>query len=95
MAGIKGRGGQKGRSGRPSKAELFGLAQLLDKCWTKQQREKCITTLAAKANQGDMDAIKLLMAYTYGKPIDRKEHTGESGNAIEVIVTHVGKPETS
>lgn len=91
MAGIKGKGGVKGRSGRLSKAQMMGLAALLDKCWTPADREKCLNALASKANQGDMEAIKLLMAYTFGKPVDRKEHTGGDGNAIQVIVKHVSK----
>lgn len=91
MAGVPGKGGKKGRSGRPSKAALMGLAALLDKCWTPADREKCISTLAAKANQGDMDAVKLLMAYTFGKPVERKEHSGENGGTIKVTVEHVSK----
>lgn len=32
------------------------------------------------------------MAYTYGKPIERKEHAGKDGEPIRVIVEHVEQP---
>src|SRR5688572_4842344 len=64
----KNRGGKKGRSGRKSKAEEMGLAALLDKCWTPAAREKCVRALATKASKGDLEAVKLLLAYTFGKP---------------------------
>lgn len=65
-------GGKKGRSGRKSKAEELGLQALLDKCWTKAEREECIRSLAATAKDpnavGRMEAVKLLMGYTFGTP---------------------------
>jgi hypothetical protein len=77
------RGGQKGRSGRKSKAAEMGLQSLLDKCWTQEDREQCVTSLAHKANAGDIEAIKLLMAYTFGKP---KESVGvEGGLTIRLV----------
>lgn len=92
--GIKGNsGGKKGRSGRKSKAEELGLKALLDKCWTKADREECIRSLARTANNSShddrMDAIKLLMSYTYGKPKESIEHSGTNGEAFEIIVNHV------
>lgn len=67
--GVKGnRGGKKGASGRKSKAEEMGLKALLDKCWTPEDRETCLKALALKANAGEMEAIKLLMSYTFGTP---------------------------
>jgi hypothetical protein len=85
MAGIKGRGGQKGRSGRKSKAEELGLNALLNKCWTTAQREDCIRKLATLANDGDLDAIKLLMAYTFGKPKESVDLTSTGDVVLRVI----------
>ena len=54
----------------------MGLQALLDKCWTNADREKCIRSLASNANAGDMDSIKLLLSYTFGKPketVDMKQ----------------------
>lgn len=76
--GVKGQsGGKKGRSGRKSKAEEMGLAALLDRCWTLADRELCLTTLAEKAARGDLEATKLLLAYTYGKPKEQITFEGE------------------
>ena len=79
MPGVKGKGGVKGRSGRKSKAEELGLIALLDECWTLDARRDCIRKLAEKASQGEFEAVKILMGYTYGKPVDRKEITGAGG----------------
>lgn len=87
MAGIKGKGGARGRSGRKSKAEEMGLQALLDKCWTQADREACIRTLARQAksplNDSYMDAVKLLMAYCFGKPKETHEHGGRDGQPIQ------------
>lgn len=90
--------GVKGKSGRKSKAEEMGLVALLNKCWTKKDREACILKLAQSASDpssGDrMDAVKLLMSYTYGKPKESVEHSGKDGEAFEIIVKHVtGTPQ--
>src|SRR4051794_18273521 len=87
MPGQKGnRGGAKGRSGRKSKAEEMGLQALLDKCWTQADREKCLKVLAGNAKLGDMESIKLLMSYAYGKPVDRKEIAGKGGEPIRFTI---------
>lgn len=62
--------------------------RLLDKCWTKRQREECITALAEKAAGGEMEATKLLMAYTFGRPKERHEHSGPDGGALRIEVVY-------
>jgi len=78
-AAVKGVGGKKGRSGRKSKAEEMGLVALLNKCWTRKDREDCITKLAEAAkdplSSDRMDACKLLMSYSFGKPTEKVEAT--------------------
>ena len=95
-AAVKGVGGKKGRSGRRSKAEELGLVALLDRCFTREDREACIQKLAEDCKSDDFherqEARKLLLAYTFGKPKEHVEHAGEGGGAIEVIVTHVSQP---
>jgi len=83
MAGVKGKGGKPGRSGRKSKAEEMGLQALLNRCWTLTDRQNCIAALARKAETGDIEATKLLMAYTYGKP---KEQITIDGDLTATIV---------
>ena len=85
MAGVPGKGGKPGRSGRKSKAHEMGLQALLDKCWKQRQREKVIKTPALRAEPGDLEAIKLLMAYKFGKPTERYEHSGIDGEPIRTI----------
>lgn len=70
----KGFGGAIPGSGRKTKAEEFGLARLLDECWTTEQRKEVITKLHEYAISGEKSAVSaatLLLAYAYGKP---KEH---------------------
>jgi hypothetical protein len=99
MAGIKGHGGRKGKSGRKSKAEEMGLAALLNKCWTQEDRENCILALAQTAanpaSDDRMDAAKLLMSYAFGKPTEKVEHAGGEGLPIEVVIRHVSESKTS
>lgn len=84
-------GGKRANAGRKSKAEELGLMTLLDKCWTQADREACIRKLAQKARDplsGDfMDAAKLLMAYAFGKPVEKKELTGANGEDLFKNIT--------
>lgn len=91
--GRKKNGGSRSNAGRKSKAEEMGLLALLDKCWTKEDREACILSLAETANDPKasdrMDAVKLLMSYAFGKPKEKHEHLGEGGGPVEIVVKHV------
>jgi hypothetical protein len=93
MAGVKGRsGGRRPGQGRKSKAEEMGLQALLDKCWTRADREKCIRALAKTANDplssNRIEAVKILMGYCFGKPIEKKEVTGENGGEMVLRVVY-------
>lgn len=73
----------------------MGLVALLNKCWTLDQREACISKLATLAEEGDKDAIKLLMAYTFGKPresVDLNHHTEALPTLNVVINGHATTP---
>lgn len=86
MPGKPGRGGKPGRSGRKSRAAELGLQQLLDECWTEDQRRECVKSLARLASRGEIKAITLLMAYCYGKPKERHEISGPEGEPIKYLV---------
>lgn len=62
----------------------MGLVALLNECWTLAQRKECIQELAKKASTGDMDAIKLLMAYTFGKPKESVDMNQRSETILKV-----------
>jgi hypothetical protein len=81
-------GGAKGKSGRRTKAEELGLHKLLDECWTIEERKDCIKGLAKNAKSGDMESTKLLLAYAYGKPIERKEHASDPNAPVTIRVIY-------
>lgn len=56
--------------------ELHGI---LGDAWPQDKRLAALKKVAvmAESDRADaLDAIKLLLAYAYGKPIDRQEHSG-------------------
>jgi hypothetical protein len=65
------------------------------KCWPKKQRMEMVRKWAERAERGDLEAGKLLMAYTYGKPTERHEHSGSEGEPLEIIVKHVRRDGTT
>lgn len=73
---------------------MFGLQALLDKCWTAEDREECVAKLSSLAKQGNLDAMKLLMSYAFGRPREVKEHTGLDGAPIkhEIRVHYIDRP---
>ena len=79
------KGGTRPNAGRKSKAEEMGLKQLLDKCWTEKDRGDCIKTLASRASKGKLEPIKLLMAYTFGKPKESVEYSGELKTVTPIL----------
>jgi hypothetical protein len=84
MAGVKGNsGGPRANAGRKPRVEEAELTKLLNRGWTSAQRLEMIKAWAARAARGDLEAGKLLMAYTFGKPTEKVEHTGKDGGPIE------------
>jgi hypothetical protein len=69
----------------------MGLARLLDECFTADDRREVFTSLAELAKARDLKAIELLLAYTYGKPVQRQEFSG----AIDSYVVNIGQDDNS
>jgi len=69
MAGIK------GRSGRSPRSVELTLHSLLDAHWPIADRVQVIKTLHRNAVDGNHQAASLLLAYAYGKPTERIEHS--------------------
>jgi hypothetical protein len=80
-------GGKRAGAGRPPKSNEEELQDLLKKGWSKKQRLEAIKKAAHRASLGDLEALKLLMAYTFGKPKEKHEHSGPDGGSIPVAIT--------
>ena len=81
---------QKGQSGNPGGkpgAARQQLEALLEECFPLAKRKKVIKLLVEDAISDEYDRRKearpLLLAYTYGKPVERKELSGEDGAPIQ------------
>ncbi|SRR6266496_2166499 len=83
MPFVKGQSGNPG--GRPSEARQE-LSALLDKVFTIAKRKKVIEKLIQDAEAGQHDARLLLLAYTYGKPIERQEISGPDGDVVPIQI---------
>lgn len=85
---------QKGQSGnpggRPSEARQL-LDALLDECFAPAKRKKVIRQLVEDALSDSYEvraaARQLLLAYTFGKPIERQEISGPNGASIKTYQT--------
>lgn len=93
MANKNGHGGVRPGSGRKSKAEELGLAELLNDAWPPDKQRACIRKLAQDA-VSPMAAVRhparlMLFSYAFGKPKERHEveHAGEIVQIVEVMFT--------
>ena len=90
MARINERhGGRRPGAGRKSKAEELGIVANWDKWLPLSAREKVVKSLYKESLGGNVQAAALLLAYCYGKPTEKHEHSGADGDAIEIVITHV------
>ena len=79
--------GQSGNpNGRPSKRRQE-LGELLDAVFTPARQKKVIERLIVDAETGNHEARSLLLAYAYGKPIERKEISGPDGEPLKAYVS--------
>src|SRR6476660_530382 len=94
--GRKNNGGARPGAGRKRKADELELQSLLIQAWPPEARQAALDRLAQKADsdRGDsLDALKLLLAYAYGKPIERQEHSGEL-TVVKGYATKDASPDT-
>lgn len=76
---------QKGQSGNPGGkpgAARQELNALLDQVFKPARRRKVLEKLIEDAELGNHEARVLLLAYTYGKPVERKEVSGPDGEPL-------------
>ena len=87
MAGVKEKsGGPRLGAGRPPKPKKDELHKLIDSVWKPEDQKNFFAQLARRANLGNMEAGKLLMAYRFGKPTERREQA-DKGPVEHVVYT--------
>ncbi len=80
-------------AGRKPKTVEIELSKLLDEKWPVEERRQAIQTFAARAAQGDQSAFALLMAYSYGKPTERHQHSHQGEISFEVDIGGIANDE--
>lgn len=83
-------GGARSGAGRKRREQELELHGLLLESWPTSDRRATIERLAEIAKgetKGAVEAAKLLLAYAYGKPIDRQEISGPGGEPLQGYVT--------
>jgi len=86
----------KGVSGNPSgrkrrQVEDDFMLLLMGAVTREDWIEICIKAVR-QARSGDPVARKWLADYLIGSPIQRMEHSGAEGGALDIVVTYVNKP---
>lgn len=86
MANGKNHGGARPGSGRKTKAEILGLAELIDEAWPPADQKAVIRKLARDCNNPSFavrhPARILLLSYKFGKPTEKHELTGAEGRDL-------------
>ncbi len=83
----------KGTSGNPNGRATFSAesnyADVYKSKVTPEKFGEVVNQLIHLATvKRDMNAIKLLLAYAMGQPVQKSEVTGAEGNALEIIVRY-------
>lgn len=80
---AKGNGGGPGRKPKRLEADFYAAVRNVCK---PEDVEEIWSILQKKAKGGNLEAIKLYLAYVFGTPIQRNEHTGKDGGVIRVTL---------
>lgn len=80
----KGQSGNPGGKPGPARQELNAL---LEQVFKPARRKKVLEKLISDAESGNHDARTLLLAYTYGKPVERQELSGPDGGPLKAYVS--------
>lgn len=79
--------GQSGNPGGRPSTRRKELNELLEQVFTNPKRKAVLEKLIADAESGNHEARTLLLAYTYGKPVERKEISGPDGEPLKAYVS--------
>lgn len=95
---MAGKGGKRPGSGRKPKRDEEDQAAFMAKHLPSERRVKLLNRMYDIAmGENDKAAVtagSLLLAYAFGKPAEKHQHSGADGGAIEVVVKHVSTAKT-
>lgn len=77
------RGGFRVGGGRKSKAEELGLPKLIEDVIGESGKRQLVEVLFKKAKAGSFPHHQLLMAYTFGKPVEK--HDVDQKTEISIV----------
>lgn len=87
---ANGHGGKRPGSGRRTKAEILGLAAMIDEAWPVDDQKSVLAKLAADCVDSDFhirhEARKLLLAYKFGKPKESMDVTSNGETLLAKLV---------
>jgi hypothetical protein len=75
-------GGRRAGAGRKPKDAHTLLERILSTV-TIEDWQQMVDTTVSMAKAGSKEHLTLLFAYQFGKPVERKEHSGPDGGPIE------------
>lgn len=92
------RGGKRAGAGRKTRVVEQNLNELLKECATDEEMKEVVRLLVLDSKHTAFsirqEARKLLLAYKYGRPVDRLELSGEGGGPIPITIIEPVKPES-
>ena len=99
--GRAGNGGARPGAGRKSKRDEDDLRKRLKKAGRRDGRDlldevfrQLFDDATSRSSKTRVEARKLLLAYVYGRPLQRLEATGEDGKDLFPSVTVIIEPPT-
>ena len=81
-------GGKRPGAGRKPNDLRAELPALLDEAIPRADRVAILREQVQAAKNGNTKAAALVLAYLYGKPVDRIESTGEEGGPMKIQVEY-------
>lgn len=60
------------------------LQTLMEETWPEEDQAAAVRAMSRLAVAGSVEAFKVLMAYTYGKPVTRVELSDPDGKPVKV-----------
>lgn len=80
-------GARRGAGRKPSDARAE-LPTLLEEAVSRADRVAILRAQVDLAVGGDSKAAAMVLAYLYGKPVDRVENSGDGGGPLKIVVEY-------